>query len=332
MPDTTVPEPDLLDESSVGPYLVERGVLPDGPTTATTLAGGVSNVVLQVSAGDTVVVVKQARERLRVADDWRADPARSQAEAEALRVLGALTPDAVPHVIDADPDRHTLTISAAPGHWTTWKTELLAGTVRAGVAGELGALLAEWHRSTAGAPLDPLLERTDLFDQLRLNPYFGTAATRRPAFATRLADVTAEVRRRRRCLVLGDFSPKNILVGDDGTWVIDLEVAHRGDPAFDVGFLLCHLIAKSVHRTDRNREMLAAAERFLFAYGTGFGADDAEHLSRVLGALLVARVAGSSPLEYLSPDSQRRVESIGSDLLVDPAPTIDELIVRAGAR
>lgn len=332
MPDITVPEPALLDESTAGPYLIERGVLPAGHTTATTLAGGVSNVVMRVSRGDTVVVVKQALERLRVADDWRADPARSQAEAAALRMLGAVSPGAVPHVLDADPDRYTLTISSAPDHWTTWKTELLAGTVRAGVAAELGTLLAQWHRSTADAPLDPLLERTDLFDQLRLTPYFGTSAIRRPALATHLSDVTAEVQRRRRCLVLGDFSPKNILVGDDGLWVIDLEVAHRGDPTFDVGFLMCHLIAKSVHRSDVGSEMLAAAEQFVSAYGTGFGADDAEHLSRVLGALLVARVAGSSPLEYLSPDSQRRVEAIGTDLLVEPAPTIDALLARVGAR
>ncbi len=307
----------LFDESTVGAYAASRGLVDGELRRVATLSGGVSNIVMLVESGQRVVV-KQALGKLRVADDWRADPARSQAEAAALQVLGSLTPEAVPVVLDADPERDALIISAAPPRWTMWKTELLDGSVRPGVASGLGSLLRVWHSATDHQPLPALLERTDLFEQLRLGPYFGTAARRRPALATEFAHVADEVRSRRRSIVLGDFSPKNVLVGSDGMWVIDLEVAHRGDPTFDLAFLATHLIAKAVHLPEARALLIAATGEFLDHYGDGPGADNAAHIARLVGALLIARVAGSSPLEYLSATSQGQVETIGTWLLTDP--------------
>lgn len=322
----------LLDENTVGPYAISRGLLPDGPTQSKALSGGISNIVLMVASGERRVVVKQALGKLRVSDDWRADPARSQAEAAALQVLGALTPHAVPVVLDADPARDALVISPSPASWQMWKTELLGGVVRPDVAATLGALLSLWHRATDHEALPAILERTDLFDQLRLDPYFGTSARRRQVLADDFDRVTTRIRQRRRCLVLGDFSPKNVLVGADGLWVIDLEVAHRGDPSFDVAFLLTHLVAKAVHMPDRQAELLAAARAFLHDYGDGPGVDDGVHVAQVLGALLVARVAGSSPLEYLTPEERIAVERIGTALLTDVAASLEQVIVQVSKR
>lgn len=320
----------LFDETTVGAYAASRGLVDDGPLRVASLSGGVSNIVMLVESGQRRVVVKQALGRLRVADEWRADPARSQAEAAALQVLGALTPDAVPVVLDADPERDALIISAAPPHWTMWKTELLGGFVRPEVASRLGSLLRVWHSATDHQPLPTILERTDLFEQLRLEPYFGTAARRRPALAAGLASVACSVRDRRRCIVLGDFSPKNVLVGPDGMWVIDLEVAHRGDPSFDLAFLVTHLIAKAVHLPEARTLLIAATGAFLDHYGDGPGADNAPHIARLVGALLIARVAGSSPLEYLSTTEQERIEAIGTWLLTDREGLLADALQEVG--
>jgi 5-methylthioribose kinase len=374
----------LLDETTVGEYARARGLISGGPTRCVTLAGGVSNIVLLVenetALGIERVVVKQALATLRVAVQWKADPARSQAEAAALRVLHQLTPDVIPAVLDADPDRDALAIDAAPDHWVMWKSELLRGVVQPQIAARLGSLLGGWHRATDQVAIDPvgngpstsdrqtggqgvelpdLLERTDLFEQLRLAPYFGTAADRRPALAANINAVANRVRQRRRCLVLGDFSPKNILVAStsdvssvgattkrtaadsDALWIIDLEVAHCGDPSFDVAFLLTHLVAKSVHLPALRPQLLAAARMFVDRYvsssqatdgtrGTSTalspGLDDETHVAQLLGALLVARVAGSSPLEYLSVEQQQHVEALGVSLLTNPAARLADVL------
>jgi aminoglycoside phosphotransferase (APT) family kinase protein len=46
--------------------------------------------------------------------------------------------------------------------------------------------------------------------------------------------------------VHGDFSPKNLLVWEGRVMLIDCEVGHYGDPAFDLGFFVTHLVLKAI--------------------------------------------------------------------------------------
>ena len=50
----------------------------------------------------------------------------------------------------------------------------------------------------------------------------------------------------RRCFVDGDFAMKNMLVGRDRNWVLDFEVAHYGNPIFDLGFFLSFVVLSAV--------------------------------------------------------------------------------------
>ncbi len=63
--------------------------------------------------------------------------------------------------------------------------------------------------------------------------------------------------------MLGDWSPKNLLVYPDRVLALDFEVAHRGDPAFDVAFMLTHLVMKSVHLPAHAARLRSAADAFL---------------------------------------------------------------------
>ena len=45
-----------------------------------------------------------------------------------------------------------------------------------------------------------------------------------------------------------DFSPKNVLITDERIVLVDFETGHLGDPAFDLGFFLSHLLLKTVLR------------------------------------------------------------------------------------
>ncbi len=313
---------DLLSEQTVLAYLRRRGLDIRG-AAASRLSGGVSNVVLRVDGPalpDNAVVVKQALGRLRVADPWFADRSRAHTEAAALAYLGSRDAAHVPALIDDNPADHALTIAAAPASWGTWKAELMGGTVRRSRASCLGRLLRGWHQGSTGAEPGALssLGGARVFRQLRLEPYFEVAATRLPALATDITAVAAQIEGRQECLVLGDFSPKNVLVNPHGDelWVIDLEVAHRGDPAFDVGFLASHLLLKALHLPSARGELHAALADFLTAYGDGPGTRDVGHLRRVVACLLLARVRGSSPVEYLSSAEQDRVLERAAALLL----------------
>ncbi len=68
------------------------------------LSGGVSNIVLRVDfSGRPPFVIKQCRERLRVAMDWRAPLDRIWTEHATLELLGAILPEGtVPTVLFED--------------------------------------------------------------------------------------------------------------------------------------------------------------------------------------------------------------------------------------
>ena len=316
---TRVQADDLLDETTVVDYLIGRGVVGQGdPVRVVRLSGGVSNVVLRVDSPEQGIVVKQALGRLNVADVWFADRGRAQHEAEALRILRTISPEAVPSLLDDDPRQFAISISAAPCDWANWKTRLMSGSVDHLVAARLGDLLGTWHSTTASLHLGDSLESLETFHQLRVHPYFEISAARAPNLAPRLLDVATQVTNRRECLVLGDFSPKNVLVcpSDAGSvWVIDHEVAHRGDPTFDVAFMTCHLVLKALHLTENRERVAECLYAFLEAYGDGPGVQDIDHTASVVGALMVARVIGSSPVEYLRDVEKRATMDVAAQLL-----------------
>jgi len=298
----------------------------DGPVaTATALSGGVSSAVFLIETPNQRFVLKQARAKLDVIDKWYANPRRTRSEAVALEILGRITPDNVPKLLDYDESRNVVAITAAPSAWHPWKEVLLNGNCDPRVGRRLGSVLARWHSATWDQPLQRYLEDDENFRELRLRPYFYTTAERRPDLAQRIHYFANEWSRRRRCLISGDFSPKNVLVGHDGLWVIDFEVACYGDPHFDVAFLLTHLLLKAVHLPIMSESLHECCTGFLDAYARTIPFEDPSYLYGLVGCLLLARVLGSSPVEYLTKEEARVIEERASGVISSTPTTFESL-------
>ena len=258
-------------------------------------------MVLAVRAEGLCAVVKQALPRLRVADEWLAKRERAVAEAAALRLAGELAPEAVPGVLDVDEEECALVVEHAPVGWRNWKELLLAGDTGLGGA--------------------------DVFEQLRVDPYHRTVMRRDPELSAAVGAYVERMLATRLCLVHGDYSPKNVLAGDDGLWVIDFEVAHLGDPAFDVAFMLNHLLLKAIHRPGSASAYEECSHAFVSAYQALVPATLAPEPGYVLGqvgCLMVARVDGKSPAEYLGEEERGVARRLGRELLLDPPETLEQ--------
>jgi aminoglycoside phosphotransferase (APT) family kinase protein len=319
-----------IDEQNVLAYLGSRGLVPAAGSKVRQLGGGVSNVVLAVGEGPGSVVVKQALPRLRVADEWLAPRERALAEAEALDLVNGITPGAAPHVLDRDTERCALVIERAPSGWEDWKSLLLAGTIDPNVGARLGSVLSSWHNATfQTSTLSPRFSDPEPFEALRIDPYYRTVARRLSLMSRSVLHYVDEMQARRLCLVHGDFSPKNVLVGPEPQlWVIDFEVAHLGDPAFDVAFLLCHLMLKSLHRPELAMGYDRCGLEFASTYQEGARAELAPSWDYVLGhvgCLLLARVEGKSPAEYLTAEERSRAKRFGEILVSGPPPSPADL-------
>jgi 5-methylthioribose kinase len=172
------------------------------------------------------------------------------------------------------------------------------------------------------------------FIQGRIDPYHRTAARANPDLAEILHAEVDRMLQVRVALVHGDYSPKNLFVYPDRVFVIDFEVAHVGDPAFDTAFLINHLILKAIRRPADLELYLGAAKRFWceyigrIDYTTPYDVEAAT--VRELGCLLLARIDGKSKIEYLTDEKKRSfTRNLARTILVGQAngihPVIDEL-------
>ncbi len=329
---------DIEEPAALLAYLRQGGhIAPDETPALETLAGGVSSRTVRVTRpGGEAWVLKQSLARLRVRVEWYSDPVRVHNEATALRWLQQLAPPgAVPALIFEDHAQHLLAMQAVPQPHANWKALLLAG----GLAGRhvlaFGRLLGAIHRQSSErlAELTPDFPNHDFFESLRLEPYYRYTAGQLPAAAEFLNSLIDETLARRLALVHGDYSPKNILIHADQLILLDHEVAHLGDPAFDVGFSLTHLLSKAHHLPAQRAAFGQAAEAYWAAYTQELGAVlwGAELEARAVRhtlACLLARVAGRSPLEYLTPEERARQQAAVLALLADAPVAVADLTER----
>lgn len=320
-------------EAGVTAVLVRLGLAAPGerPRFAR-LTGGVSSDIWRVGLARGPVCVKRALAKLRVEQDWFAPVERNVYEAGWMRRAAAVEPHAVPALLGQDAGAGVLVMAYLdPARHALWKAELRAGRADPAVAAAVGERLVRIHGATADDPEVAAAFATDrIFHDIRLEPYLLATAARHPdrAAALRaLAEVTAATR---RCLVHGDVSPKNILIGPHGPVFLDAECVWYGDPAFDLAFCLNHLLLKCLW-TPRARDgflecFAALAGRYLGGVGWEAPAALERRVARLLPGLLLARVDGKSPVEYLDAEPERVVvRDVARALLQQPTARLDEV-------
>ena len=307
-------------------------VPPGADVSVTPLAGGVSSDIARVDVAGRSFCVKRALPKLRVAADWRAPVARNHSEAEWLRVAGEIVPDAVPRLIAEDRAAGLFAMAwLAPEAHPVWKDELRDGRIDPAVAAEVGRRIALVHAATAGRiDVAGRFANDDIFRSIRLEPYLLATAERHPDCANALRRLAETTARTRLALVHGDVSPKNILVGPRGPVFLDAECAWYGDPAFDLAFLLNHLLLKCAWRPQWRTRYLAAFRAAADAYLAGVAWEPRDvfegRSAWLLPGLLLARVDGKSPVEYLTEEADRkRIRACAKPLVLAPRTRLVEV-------
>lgn len=319
----------LLSADTVPRVLAELGVFASSvPVEVEELTGGVSSAVFRATAGSVSVVVKQALPQLKVAQTWKADTARSSVERAAAELLNTILAGRVPACIAADAKRHLFVMEAVAAQGT-WKDQLLAGDIDLSLARSAGDLLGTIHRQTRNDPeLVARFGDKRMFHELRLDPYLRSVAAVHPSVNDIVSILIEGLLASNECLVHADFSPKNLLVTPENDLIlVDHEVAHVGDPSFDIAFLLTHLTAKALHDRVHSGQLCDAMSAFLDSYGAAADWPEASSRTpRLLAAIMLARVDGKSPLEYLTATSAATIRSIALELLREPAATLEDHI------
>ncbi|MBX9789784.1 MAG: phosphotransferase [Pirellulales bacterium] len=324
-------------------YLRGQGLVAlDDSITVRRLTGGISNEVLLVersggaggrdsrarSEGFGDFVLKQARPQLRTPQPWFSSVERNWREVAVQRRCATLAPDHVPGILFVDRDNYLYAMAAVPEGHRVWRDELLAGRIDPALGAQCGQLLAalhagSWHDRDIAAELGD----RQLFHELRVAPYYEAVARDVPEARDWMNDLIASLSAPPQALVHADFSPKNLLLFDGNLTLVDFETGHAGDPAFDLGFVLAHLVLKTFYHalrgeadaSRRAEQMLALIQQFWDAYSPivieRIGQHSTQQLTQRglqhLAGCLWARLDGTSRIDYLpDPASRERVRQL----------------------
>ena len=295
-------------QNSILDQLLADGHICSLDARAEPLAGGVSSDIYLVEDGQHKWVVKRALAKLKVQADWFADTSRNHFEHKYLTYVGAFLPEAVPRVI-LEGDGYFAMEYLGDG-FANWKTLMLDGRYELDHAVRAGKILGIIHKTSQGdVQAQERFDTTTNFHQLRSSPYLVTTGRRHPDLTGLFEAEVSRLESTRECLVHGDYSPKNILIAEDRLVVLDCEVAWFGDPAFDLAFLLTHLHLKAVHRPKAASVLSSMVQGAVAAYLAVRRLDEndvaqlRQRTHRLLMMLLLARIDGKSPVEYLTDPS-----------------------------
>ena len=304
---------DISNREELSAYLRRSGILGSGEEAEIRyFPGGVSGAAALVSSANGEVLVKQAYERLKVAAEWKCDPRRIKVENDALSVYRSIVPQCVPAPVSFDDENWIMIREAVPDDWIMWKTDLLNGKINREVARKaIDALLAVHNATAHSEQVKSRFSDPQFFYELRVAPYIEYLLIRYPQLKEKAGALSNMLLNEKLALIHGDYSPKNILVKGDDICILDFEVAYYGNPCFDIAFFANHFLLKAVKNRSIADEYIGLLTFMLKRYFDGIsyaGADKTEADSvRTLGFLLLARVDGKSPVEYITEESSKEL-------------------------
>jgi len=286
----------------------------------TAMTGGVSSNIFHLTTAQGQYCLKQALPQLKVAKQWLAPVDRVFAEIDWLQVVEKISPQSVPRVLGVDQASKSFVMQYLGPENPNWKAELLANRINPEVATQLGKILGQIHAQTSlQEDIAKRFAHDEAFYAIRLEPYLEEAARQHPPLSAHLKALIVRTQENKKVLVHGDVSPKNILLAPSGPIMLDAECAWYGDPAFDVAFCLNHFFLKAAHLPGSLTALLQCAHDFLNAYLYEVTWEPTQALEdrivTLLPGLLLARIDGKSPVEYLAAAPVASVRKLAIEFL-----------------
>ena len=296
------------------------------------LTGGVASDIYRLEVAGKVYCAKFALEKLKVAADWHAPVHRNQAEFAWLKVAAHMVPETAVALFGHSAQQQGFVMEfVPPEQGYLWKQSLLNGASDGAESPMVAEVIGRIHALSSRPDFDasPFQNHNDFYD-LRIEPYLVYTASQQPSVADSLTQLARELQQSSQALIHGDVSPKNIIFRSQGPVLLDAECATMGDPVFDVAFCLNHLLIKALHLPAKRDALLKSSISFWGRYRPHIEWEEVSafevRLCRLLPALMLARVAGKSPVEYLEKENQSVLRRAAINLIHAEPIQLEQLL------
>jgi 5-methylthioribose kinase len=312
----------LLSDTNVFSYLQGLGKLAPGEFGDVEVAGdGNINWVRRVRAADgRSWILKQARPALERFPEYEVTTDRIGFEARYFETVAPLVPDpsVCPAVHHFDPE-HCVLVLEDLGAAERLDDALARRADVTDALCTIARFLGAVHANTRDPALakhfqNPEMQRLhgDHIFQLpyRENDFPLSPALRAraqqlwsdDALVTRIDAAYARYLEPRGALVHADVQSGNVLLAERGPVLLDAEIAHVGDPAFDLGVFIAHIELPAIAR---GNAATVATQRVWDAYAQAHGTDGLPafaDVARYAGIELLRRTLGAARVPAVERD------------------------------
>ena len=332
-----------LDDESLPAYLAGAGILEsaEGVEIEVPGEGNINYVRRARHPGGASVIVKQARPTLERFPEYEVTTERIVFEHRYMTTVAEIAPavaSLLPEVLHFDSELCVLVMEDL-GEGPTLEATLLEGPLPEGPLTTLGRFLGAVH--AASGPLSSDLDRgfrnCDMQslhgEHIFTLPYepnnflipseLAAAAARaldRSPVRRQIAELRSRYYDTREALVHGDVQGGNVLLQGEDPRLLDAEIAHVGDPAFDLGVALAHLRlhgCRAEHERPARPALRRAELALLDAYLEAGGARESlERADRYCGIEMLRRSIGAARPAFVQvPEVAQRALAGGLEWL-----------------
>jgi 5-methylthioribose kinase len=330
----------VLTDGELPAYLQSIGILRAEDTVTVEPAGdGNINWVRRVRVNDERSwIIKQARPSLERFPQYQVSTERIVFEARYFETVRALDRETVcPHIVYFDEPQRVLVVEDL-GDAERLDRALARGADPRDAITRVAAFLGTVHASTRNDGLSARFANNDMRrlhgDHIFQLPFKDNDFPLAPPIRRRAEQIQGEQRLGRiaagaydrylqsqRALVHADAQAGNILLTPTGPKLLDAEIAHVGDPAFDIGTLIAHVLLPAAAAGNAKR-MEATLEGLWSAYANAHGAQDCPPFADAAlyaGIEMLRRTIGAARVTVVdAPEAALAVIDLASRWMTEP--------------
>ena len=287
------------------------------------LTGGVSSEVYHVKTIKNNYCIKRSLKRLLVKKKWIANTNRIKFEYLWLKHCQNILKRNIPNTYEFNNKKKYIVMEyLKTSQYKTLKQLYFNKIININTIRSISKHLYKIHSSSSNYKTKKTFEGNyKNFYDLRLDPYFNEVGRVYPKYKGYIKKINENYIKHSNTLVHGDFSPKNILVGKNKIIYLDAECCNFGDPVFDLVFFTNHLLIKSIFFKDKSQEFIKLYISFYKEYLSNLSTKNfnsyIDRIIKMTPIMLLSRVDGKSPVEYINKVKIKNIIRKKSFLLLD---------------
>jgi len=287
------------------------------------LTGGVSSEVYHVKTNKNNYCIKRSLKRLLVKKKWIANTNRIKFEYLWLKHCQNILKRNIPNTYEFNNKKKYIVMEyLKTSQYKTLKQLYFNKIININTIRSISKHLYKIHSNSSNYKTKKTFEGNyKNFYDLRLDPYFNEVGRVYPKYKGYIKKINENYIKHSNTLVHGDFSPKNILVGKNKIIYLDAECCNFGDPVFDLVFFTNHLLIKSIFFKDKSQEFIKLYISFYKEYLSNLSTKNfnsyIDRIIKMTPIMLLSRVDGKSPVEYINKVKIKNIIRKKSFLLLD---------------